>query len=85
MSMAMAASGGDRDQKIRETAYLIWLEEGCPSGRDVDHWLKACERVALSELVPGDAPPAKPVKTVKPAAKPKAAAAARPRKVSPKR
>ncbi|MBL8893207.1 MAG: DUF2934 domain-containing protein, partial [Rhizobiales bacterium] len=33
MSMAMAASGGDRDQKIRETAYLIWMEEGCPSGR----------------------------------------------------
>lgn len=81
MSMAMAASGGDREQKIRETAYLIWLEEGCPSGRDVDHWMKAAERVALSELVPGDAPPAKPVKTVK--ANP--AAAARPRKASPKR
>ena len=50
MSMAMAASGGDRDQKIREAAYLIWLEEGCPSGRDVDHWLKAAERVALAEF-----------------------------------
>ncbi len=81
MSMAMTASGGDREQKIREIAYLIWLEEGCPSGRDVDHWAKATERVALAEIVPGDAPPVKSAKT----AKPKAAAAARPRKASPKR
>lgn len=83
MSMAMAASGGDREQKIREIAYLIWLEEGCPSGRDVDHWAKATERVTLAEIVPGDAPPVKPAaaKTLKP----KAAAAARPRKASSKR
>ncbi|MBL8908172.1 MAG: DUF2934 domain-containing protein [Rhizobiales bacterium] len=81
MSMAMAASGGDREQKIREVAYMIWMEEGCPTGRDVDHWLKACERIALAEAVPGDAP-AKPA--AKPA-KPKAAAAARPRKASPRR
>jgi len=82
MSMAMA-SGGDREQKIRETAYLIWMEEGCPSGRDVDHWLKACDRVALSEALPGDAPPVKAAKSAK--AKPAAAATARPRKASPKR
>ena len=85
MSMAMAASGGDREQKIRETAYLIWMEEGCPSGRDVDHWLKACERVALAEVVPGDAPPPAKPAAAKTPAKPKAAAAARPRKASPKR
>ncbi|MFO0991984.1 MAG: DUF2934 domain-containing protein [Hyphomicrobiales bacterium] len=85
MSMAMAASGGDRDQKIREIAYLIWLEEGCPSGREVDHWLKATERVALAEVVPGDAPPPAKRAAVKTPAKPKAAASARPRKASPKR
>lgn len=82
MSSSMAASGGDREQKIRETAYLIWMEEGCPSGRDVDHWLKACERVDLAAAIPGDAP-AKPA-IAKPA-KSKAAAASRPRKASPKR
>lgn len=85
MSMAMAASGGDREDKIREIAYLIWMEEGCPSGRDVDHWLKACDRVAIAEAVPADVPaktakPAKPTKV-----KAAATAAARPRKTSPKR
>ncbi len=85
MSMAMAASGGDREQKIREIAYLIWLEEGCPSGRDVDHWVKASERLALGERVPGDAPPVKKPAAAK-TAKPKApVAVARPRKASPKR
>ena len=81
MSMAMTASGGDRDQKIREVAYLIWLEEGCPSGRDVDHWLKASERVAVADIKPAD-PPAKPAKPAK--SKP-ASPSSRPRKASPKR
>ena len=90
MSMAMTASGGDREQKFRETAYLIWMEEGCPSGRDVDHWLKACERVDLAAAIPGDAPmksgAAKPAKAPEKApAKSKAAAVSRPRKASPKR
>ncbi len=84
MSMAMAASGGDREEKIRELAYLIWLEEGCPSGRDVDHWMKATQRVGLAELVPGDAPPVKKPLAAK-TVKSKAAAAASPRKASPKR
>ena len=29
------------DEEIRETAYSIWQEEGCPDGRHVEHWLKA--------------------------------------------
>jgi hypothetical protein len=78
----MAASGGDREQKIRETAYLIWMEEGCPSGRDYEHWVKACERVDLAVAIP-DITPVKPA-PAKPA-KAKPVAAARPRKASPKR
>ncbi len=31
------------DTQIRETAYLLWLEEGCPEGRDEQHWLKAID------------------------------------------
>jgi len=77
MSMAMAASGGDREHRIREIAYLIWQEEGCPHGRDREHWLKACERVAIEEARPTATPP-KP-------AKPKAAVAARPKKAPAKR
>ena len=26
---------------IRERAYAIWVEEGRPDGRDVEHWIKA--------------------------------------------
>jgi hypothetical protein len=30
-----------QDDEVREIAYRIWEEEGRPSGRDLDHWLKA--------------------------------------------
>ena len=35
------------DQTIRLLAYGIWLGEGCPHGRDLDHWL-AAERKLMS-------------------------------------
>ena len=31
----------ERDEEIREVAYRIWQEEGCPHGHEVQHWLKA--------------------------------------------
>jgi Protein of unknown function (DUF2934) len=31
----------ERDEQIREIAYRIWQEEGCPAGSEVEHWLKA--------------------------------------------
>ena len=32
----------DRDEDaIRERAYFIWEQEGCPDGRAQDHWLAA--------------------------------------------
>jgi Protein of unknown function (DUF2934) len=39
----------DRDQRIRETAYFLWLEEGCPEGEADRHWLTA-EGLVESEL-----------------------------------
>ena len=36
--------------EIRELAYKIWLEEGCPHGRDLDHWLRAESEVTLLGL-----------------------------------
>lgn len=30
-----------RERRIRERAYFIWLDEGCPPGKDLDHWLQA--------------------------------------------
>ncbi len=30
---------------IQARAYWIWIEEGQPEGRDVEHWLRACEEL----------------------------------------
>ena len=39
----------DREQRIRERAYQIWLEEGQPKGRDQAHWDMASELVAIED------------------------------------
>jgi len=39
----------DFDERIREHAYRLWVEEGCPEGRSEIHWDKACELVAIEE------------------------------------
>ena len=31
----------EREAEIRQIAYYLWLEEGCPHGRHLDHWHKA--------------------------------------------
>ena len=33
------------DEEIALCAYRIWLQEGCPQGRDRAHWLKAREQL----------------------------------------
>jgi hypothetical protein len=37
------------EKKVRERAYKIWQEEGCPEGRAEVHWDKARELVAIEE------------------------------------
>ena len=39
----------DIEQRIRERAYQIWLDEGCPEGRELDHWDMATELVAIED------------------------------------
>ena len=39
----------DREQRIRERAHRIWIEEGRPEGRDRAHWDMATELVAQEE------------------------------------
>ncbi len=29
------------EEEVRERAHAIWLAEGMPEGREVDHWLRA--------------------------------------------
>ena len=35
------------EDRIRERAYLLWLEEGQPEGKSAEHWEKARELLAL--------------------------------------
>jgi hypothetical protein len=43
------------EEKIRLRAYHIWLEEGCPAGREKENWQRA-----ESELIGGQSPPLQP-------------------------
>jgi len=38
---AEAETIADRNDRIREIAYILWLEEGCPDGAAERHWLAA--------------------------------------------
>ncbi len=64
------------DGQIREAAYLFWLNEGQPEGRDQDHWLRAVD--ALTKPV-AKAKAAKPVAKKAKAAKAPAKRAAKPK------
>lgn len=48
----------DVEQRIRDRAYAIWLEQGCPEGCDYEHWLLAEQEVAGASDAPEDAPKA---------------------------
>ena len=39
----------DRERKIRERAYAIWLDQGCVDGRDEQHWLEAEKEIVKEE------------------------------------
>jgi hypothetical protein len=36
-----AKSAGEIRKEIERRAYLIWESEGCPHGRDGEHWARA--------------------------------------------
>jgi hypothetical protein len=38
---SVEGSEGHAEGRIRERAYLIWVDEGRPHGRELDHWLRA--------------------------------------------
>jgi len=54
----------DRDQEVRQLAYRIWQEAGCPHGSDLQHWLKAQE--IWLETHPQKKSRTKPPKATKP-------------------
>ena len=48
----------DLETRIRERAYRIWQEEGCPEDRADVHWDMACELVAIEDNQRGTLKPA---------------------------
>jgi hypothetical protein len=58
----MEAVMEDREQRIREIAYFLWLEEGSPEGEQERHWRAAealydsgdAERKTIEGEPPGD-------------------------------
>ena len=47
----------EHNDRVRERAYFLWLEEGCPEGQAERHWL------AAEALVEGDPPDRKAVES----------------------
>src|SRR5262249_27705898 len=37
------------EERVRQRAYRLWVEEGCPEGRSDVHWDKARELVAIED------------------------------------
>jgi hypothetical protein len=60
----------ERDRRIRDVAYFLWREEGCPDGRAEAHWTTAeavvdaqdGERRETERLVKAYANPTPPAK-----------------------
>jgi Protein of unknown function (DUF2934) len=40
-SKEMALLGRDDERAVRATAYYLWVREGRPEGKALDHWLRA--------------------------------------------
>lgn len=38
----------DAERRIRERAYQIWQEKGCPEGSDHEHWFLAEQEVVVT-------------------------------------
>lgn len=34
----------DFEARVRDTAYFLWENDGCPQGREKDYWFAALER-----------------------------------------
>lgn len=46
----------DQDEMIRARAHKIWESEGCPEGREADHWARAEAEVKAEGGTSDDAP-----------------------------
>ena len=79
----MSGTGKTMDERIRDRAYALWEQNGCPEGRAEEHWHQAQSDVQAEDVGYGlDSPdtlphPASPAQAAsqKPASKSKRQAA----------
>lgn len=45
----LAPPTGARLQRIRERAYYLWRQDGCPEGRDDEYWERADELQRMAD------------------------------------
>jgi len=57
-----------REDEIKEIAYSIWEQQGCPDGRDCEQWFMA-EEIWEKKQKPAGKTKAEPAKASQPAAK----------------
>jgi Protein of unknown function (DUF2934) len=43
--MDQANTNSEREQAIRTRAYFIWVNEGRPEGKDLEHWQQAEQEI----------------------------------------
>ncbi len=55
--------GSDFQERVRERAHQLWLQDGCPEGRGEEHWQQAQRDVlgTMSAAPTDPAPPDEPV------------------------
>jgi Protein of unknown function (DUF2934) len=41
-----------KETRIRNLAYMLWMEDGCPEGRAQEHWLEAEDMLRAEEADP---------------------------------
>jgi hypothetical protein len=46
------ATNEEKERRIRERAYQIWLDEGKPQGRDKEHWRQAEAQIDAEDSEP---------------------------------
>ena len=44
----------ERERRIRERAFEIWIREGCPKDRELENWQQAEREIAMGEAGPGE-------------------------------
>jgi hypothetical protein len=48
------AAALEHRQRVRQRAHEIWIEQGCPEGRDIENWVAAESEVTSAQEATGE-------------------------------